>query len=102
MIVYMCRSNSRPKETFYSDRGGQEYMRGTVTILQEGTVQTLPKPTIKMERKKILGGKMKMGGTVKTLQEETVQTLPKPMKLEKTENGRNSSDTSKTNETGKI
>ena len=43
---------------------------------------------------------MKMGGTVKTLQEETVQTLPKPLELEKTENGRNSSDTSKTNETG--
>ena len=44
-------------------------------------------------------GKLKMGGTV--------QTLPKPMKLGKTENGRNSSDTpgrnssdtSKTNET---
>jgi len=41
-----------------------------------------------------------MGETVQTLQEETVQTLPKPMKLGKTEDGKNSWDTSKTNETG--
>ena len=41
-----------------------------------------------------------MGETVQTLQEETGQTLPKPMKLGKTEDGKNSSDTSKPNETG--
>ena len=37
-------------------------MRGTVKTLQEETVQTLPKPTIKMGGE-ILGGKIKMGGT---------------------------------------
>ena len=36
---------------------------GTVKTLQEETVQTLPKPTIKMERKHI-GGKVKIGGTI--------------------------------------